>query len=66
MSSKIFQGIHWKLKPKNNKAKYAIKYKVAQQVSVTDNKNGTARKRTKLTYSKKLYFKKKNLSYNKG
>lgn len=66
MASKIFQGIHWTLKPKNNKAKYVIKYKVAQQVSTKNNQNGTTTKHSKLTYSKKLYLKRKKLSYSKG
>ena len=66
MASKIFQGIHWTLKPKNNKAKYVIKYKVTQKVSVTNNGDDTLKRNTKLTYSKKLYLKRKNLSYNKG
>lgn len=66
MASKIFQGIHWTLKPKNNKAKYVIKYKVAQQVSVKNNQNGTATRTTKLTYSKKLYIKRRKLTYSKG
>ena len=66
MASKIFQGIHWTLKPKNNMAKYVIKYKVAQHISTKNNQNGTATKRTKLTYSKKLYIKRRNLTYSKG
>lgn len=66
MASKIFQGIHWTLKPKNNNTKYVIKYKVTQKVSVTNNGDGTVKRNTKLTYSKKLYLKRKNLSYNKG
>lgn len=63
--TKIYQGIKFKLRALNPKAKYKVRYTYTktQTLNVTNNEQHMI---NKLSYSKKIYIKRKNLSYVKG
>ena len=63
--TKIYQGIKFKLRALNPKAKYKVRdtYTRKQTLNVNNNEQHMI---NKLSYSKKIYIKRKNLSYGKG